>query len=439
MLIRRTMNSLTLTACLLALTLVPPLGGDEPDPISNAAFQNRPVPGTISDRFEIYNPHTLEHLETIKSLGIQQVVLDWPNLHSAATKLGLDVVIANWWTKDTQQSEIDARLEYLKEVDRRHLAAVSMMDEPERYAPDTPFSYYQKIYGELRTKLKNQSLDTPLEISHWGPLQSWSPENYQTFAVLYQAADRIRLMPYPDLDESPLSEVFYQMMRSRYIMKLSGRTLPQLVILQTWVIPDAPKLPTIKELRVMAYQAILTGADTVSFFNYDPDVWKRTPGFRNGFRELMSELTEFTREHRQRRVETTMNESGVLTAVIEVSSQEVLKVSINTERQPIDQLAALEVKFESLNRAQPDLSQPQISLAPQIVAALPEPSAELAAAYCPMTPLMNPCVQANSTGTPHACSPVLDTCGSTCKEYRRQTSGNQPTAKRVFLRRLLRR
>ncbi len=438
MLNRRSPCCLLLTACWLALTLSPAQGGDEPDPTANTAFQNRPVFGTISDRFEIYNPHSVEHLESIKSLGIQQVVLDWPNLHSQATKLGLDVVIANWWNKDTQQAEIDERLEFLKGVDRKHLAAVSMMDEPERYAPDTPFAYYKKIYSELRAKLKNQSLDTPLEISHWGPLESWSPENYQAFATLYQAADRIRLMPYPDLDEGPLDEIFYQMMRSRYIMKLSGRTIPQLVILQTWVIPDAPKLPTIKELRVMTYQAILTGADTISFFNYDPDVWKRTPGFRNGFRELMSELTEFTRQHRQRKVETTMSDSGVLSAVIDVSSHEILKVSINTQRKPIDQFTALEVKIERLNRAQPSTPQ-HSSPAPLVVATTPVQPSNIAVESSSVASLMNPCVQTCAIGGSYAYGRESDLGMVKCTEYQRQTACSQPAAKRVFLRRLFRR
>ena len=117
-------------------------GQDGSDAFANEAFQNRTVKSKISDRFEIYNPHSLEHLETIKEMGFHQVVLDWPNLHSEATKVGLDVVIANWWTKDTQPGEIDERLKFLKEVDPARLAAVSMMDEPELYAPETPFSFY---------------------------------------------------------------------------------------------------------------------------------------------------------------------------------------------------------------------------------------------------------------------------------------------------------
>ena len=112
------------------------------DPVANEAFEGREIEGRISDRFEIYNPHSLEHLETVKALGFDQVVLDWPNLHADATRLGLDVVIANWWTKDTKAQDIDERMNFFKEVDASRLAAVSMMDEPERYAPDTPFSYY---------------------------------------------------------------------------------------------------------------------------------------------------------------------------------------------------------------------------------------------------------------------------------------------------------
>ena len=71
--------------------------------------------------------------------------------------------------------------------------------------------------------------------------------------------------------------------RSRQLMRLAGRELPQVVILQTWVLPEKPELPTIDELRVMSYQAMLAGADTVSFYNYDPQLWQRTTGFTEGF------------------------------------------------------------------------------------------------------------------------------------------------------------
>jgi hypothetical protein len=316
----------------------------------NAATGSEPdasAKGRITRHFEIYNPHSKEQLQAVKDMGFTQVILDRPNLHAEASEVGLDVVLANWWTLETEPEEIEKRIEYAKQVDRRRLLAVSMMDEPERHAPATPFSYYQALYQDLRAHFDEELPGVKLEISHWGPLRSWTASHYKYFVPLYQATDRIRIMPYPDLYESPLSEVFYQMVRSRKLMKLANRDLPQVVILQTWVLPDDPKLPTIDELRVMAYEAILSGADTVSFFSYDPQVWSQTPDFTEGFAGLMKELTAFSRQHQNATVESRMSSSGVLTATITPPDADPLSVRVNTNRTAVDGLPALAVVIPS--------------------------------------------------------------------------------------------
>ncbi len=226
---------------------------------------------------------------------------------------------------------------------RRHLVAVSMMDEPERHAPDTPFSFYQALYKDLRAHFDRDLPGVQLEISHWGPLAWWPAEAYKFFAPLYRSTDRIRLMPYPDLNEGPLSEVYYQMQRSRHIMRLAGRALPQVVILQTWALPDERKLPTIDELRVMAYQAMLVGADTISFYNYDPALWQQTPGFTEGFAALMRELTRFSHTYRAALVESCMSENGILTARLHLPCGAPVSITVNTLRSQIGDLEALAV------------------------------------------------------------------------------------------------
>ncbi|MGE0760969.1 MAG: hypothetical protein AB7O38_28415 [Pirellulaceae bacterium] len=234
--------------------------------------------GRVSQRFEIYNPHSREQLEALRQMGFTQVILDWPTLHADAAELGLDVVLAHWWTVATNPAEIDQAVEFARQVDPQRLVGFSMMDEPERNSPETSFQFYRSLYQDVRAYFDRERPGTKIELSHWGPLASWEEEDYRRFVPLYRAADRMRLMPYPDLDEGPLDEVFLQMVRSRRVMQLAGRELPWVVILQTWVLPEEPKLPTIDELRVMAYCAMLGGAETVSFFSYDPAVWDRTPG-----------------------------------------------------------------------------------------------------------------------------------------------------------------
>jgi hypothetical protein len=265
-------------------------------------------------------------------MGVRQVILDWPNLHREATQLGLDVVIANWWTIDTEISEIEKRMEFVRGIDPKRFAAISMMDEPERNSPNTPFSYYQALYGDLRKAMQQDYPNVPLEMSHWGPLASWSNEEYEKFVLLYQSADLIRIMPCPDLREGPLSEVYYQMLRSRQIMKLAEHEIPQLVILQTWELPKNPKLPTIGELRVMVYQAILTGAETVSFFSYESKLWSKTPGFTEGFRDLMRELTTWTRRYKGDLVETSMSPDGILHSQIATANNQRVEIRVNTNR-----------------------------------------------------------------------------------------------------------
>lgn len=318
-------------------------GQRAPLPVGNDAFTDVTIQARIARRFEIYNPHSRAQLQTVKDMGFTQVILDWPNLHTDASEIGLDVVMAHWWTLQTEIGQIEKGVDYAKQVDPRRLVALSMMDEPERYAPDTPFSFYQALYRDLRSHFDDELPHVKLEISHWGPLASWTPAVYEHFIPLYQAADRIRLMPYPDLFEGPLSEVYYQMLRSRRLMELAGHDLPQVVILQTWVLPENPKLPTIPELRVMAYVALLTGADTLSFFNYDPQVWRQTDGFQEGFSQLMRELTEFSRQHQDASVETRMSPQGVLTALLRPPQGEPVSIAVNTNRNAVDNLAALAV------------------------------------------------------------------------------------------------
>ena len=104
----RLLRGLLLTAAVFGITsgvsaVDTPVVDEETHP--NAIFRGR-----ISDRFEIYNPHSREHLMAIRDMGVHQVSLDWPNLHAEATQLGLDVVIANWWTDQTEVSEIEKRM-----------------------------------------------------------------------------------------------------------------------------------------------------------------------------------------------------------------------------------------------------------------------------------------------------------------------------------------
>ena len=326
---------------------------------SNAPYFDVPLTGRVVQRFEMYSPHSEQHLRELKSMGFTQVILDWPNLHAAATKAGLQVVLANWWINSTTPEEIERGLQRAEKVNSKSLIGFSVMDEPGRNSPDTPFDYYIDLYQQLLPNFRQQFPNTRLEISHWGPMASWDTQDYQSFSSLYAAADVMRIMPYPDLHEAPLDDVFLIVHRSRKLMQIAKRDLPLVVILQTWILPPDNKLPEISELRVMAYQALFSGAETISFFDYNTEVWKQTAGFEVGFRNLMSELTSFSRRHRDDVMTSTLGADGVLSVKLVSPAGVQTSVFVNTRRYAVKTLQPLEIRVTmdvlSLDALSPDV------------------------------------------------------------------------------------
>lgn len=315
---------------------------------ANAPFVGVPVRTKVAQRFEMYSPRTEEAVRELKEMGFTQVMLDRPNLHQAATDVGLPFVLAHWWNQDTKPEEITAAVERAKSVNRSLLIGFSIMDEPERNSPDTPFGYYIDVYEKLRPQFEIEFPETRVEISHWGPLAEWTDQHYEYFSFLYEAADVMRIMPYPDLGEGPLDDVYFMIRRTQRPMELAGRSLPLVVILQTWILPPKNQLPEVDELRVMTYQAMLSGSETVSFFDHNPEVWRQKEGFESGFRDLMREITTFARRYKDWDIETVMSGDSVLTSILKSPSGERHRVVVNTQRIAVNDLAALEVREESM-------------------------------------------------------------------------------------------
>ena len=326
---------------------------EQPPPVDNSEFFEVATQARITQRFEIYDPHSLEDLQAVKTMGFDQVILDFPNLHSAATNLGLDVVLANWWHQDTTQTAIDEALLLATKVKTGRLRGISMQDEPERNSPDTPFKYYVDLYQQLKPRMTEALSNVQLELSYWGPLKSWDERYYEYFSFLYESCDVMRLMPYPDLHEDALGEVTLMMHRSRRAMRLASVDIPQIVILQTWVLPPENKLPTIPELRVMAYQAMLGGAEVVSFFEYKPELWAQTPGFTDGFRELMRELRNLSHRWSGAELTTVLHTDGILESTAVWPSGGIATITINTNREPTSGLQPLEIRDSSLTPLSP--------------------------------------------------------------------------------------
>ncbi len=317
--------------------------------ISNDEFYGIPITTRIATRFEIYDPHSDADLQTISAMGFDQVILDWPSMLHSSTEAGLDIVLANWWTDETPKKTIDEALTLARQARSDKLVGISVMDEPERNSPETPFEYYVDLYDDLRAKMTGPLADVPLEISYWGPLASWDQRYYEYFSLLYEACDVMRIMPYPDLHEGPLSEVFLMIQRSRRAMRLAEVDRPHVVILQTWVLPPKNQLPTLEELRVMAYQAMVGGATTVSFFEYKPDVWSKTPGFSEGFAELMTDLRGVRQRYSGATLESTLDENGIVKVNATWASGKVHRMKINTNRTSSSGMQPLAIEDSSLN------------------------------------------------------------------------------------------
>ena len=319
-----------------------------PPPIANSEYYGIKTQARITQRFEIYDPRSLTDLKAVKAMGFDQVILDQSQWHIDATALGLDVVLANWWTKDSSKELIEQTFQIAKRVDPKHLVGISVMDEPERNSPETPFQFYVDLYTRLKRRLVEDLAGVKLEISYWGPLSKWDQAYYDYFSNLYISADVMRIMPYPDLQEGPLSEVYLMLQRSKRAMRQAEVEIPHVVILQAWVLPPDDKLPTIDELRVMAYQAMLAGAETLSFFEYKPEVWQKTKNFTEGFQQLMLELRSLRQRLTGASIESTLHENGVLQATAQWPTGRTYTIRINTNRFDQDDLKGLEIRDSSL-------------------------------------------------------------------------------------------
>lgn len=325
-----------------------PLSSKDPEEIRSQnidEFIDVPVSCRMTQRFEMYCPHSEADLRELKSMGFTQVILDRVELHESATRLGLQVVLGHWWTHQTSPEDIERGIEWARAVDPRTLIGFSVQDEPERNSPETHFRFYVDLYERLKPIFRKEFPLVQIEISHWGPMASLTDAQLRYYSLLYRAADVMRIMPYPDIHEAPLSDVFFIMQRSRKVMRLADRELPLVAILQTWIHPPKNQLPEIDELRVMAYQAMLSGTETLSFYDFNRQVWDQAPLFIDQFRELMKELTEMSKLYQKHQIKTFITNDGILKSTLTSPEGSVTRIELNTSRQATNGFKPLEVRW----------------------------------------------------------------------------------------------
>lgn len=262
---------------------------------AGAASAEPPKCVTCAQHIELYGAKTEEHLHHFRQIGIDQVILESNHLIPVAEQLGMRVVLANWWNGDTNPKLIEDQFQVAGTSKR--LASLNLMDEP---IHNNPQIHSPEFYQELRTKFREQGDRTPLSITIYGPKLGWDDEQNALFGRYVEAVDVLRIDPYPVVAEAPLRLVYDWPQKAHTYIAKTGRRILLTVILQAWSLGDdeqgIPQLPENEQLRVMAYLAMFSGADTVSFFSYDPSVWDRKPGFREGFEGLLKEMRQVQRE-----------------------------------------------------------------------------------------------------------------------------------------------
>jgi hypothetical protein len=244
----------------------------------------------LPQHFELYGVKTPEQLEVVKAWGFNQVILESNDLIPVANDLGMRVVQANWWNPSTPFAQVEAQVQRAKVADQ--LVSVNMMDEP---IYNDPKIHPPEYYVDLREKLLPHGV--PLSLTQYGPIEEWDEAQTALFVAYLHAVDIMRIDPYPVVARRPLRTVFDWARRTLQMMEQEiGRVLPLTVILQAWADENdehgRPKLPTPEELRVMMWLAFFSGADTISFYNYDLAVWDRDPGFQEALLKYVQELSD---------------------------------------------------------------------------------------------------------------------------------------------------
>lgn len=299
----------------------------------------------VTQHFEIYGAKTAQDLTTLRDWGIDQVILDDSALLRAADDLGLRLIQANWFDRDTDPERVRRRAEEAQAL--RGLISINLMDEPIFNGADRhPPAYYR----DLRAKLDAWGYATPLSLTEHGPKDRWNDAEKRLFTEYFPAVDALRIDPYPVLTAKPLSQVWEWVKEARRLM--GDRILPVTVILQTWAdgVDDrgVPMLPTIAELRVMAYLAMLAEVDALSFFDFNASVWDQVPGFTSGFAALVGELRTFATATRGYDVAAELGADGVLRATLTSASGAQIQVSVNSTREQRGDLAPLEIRIQNV-------------------------------------------------------------------------------------------
>jgi hypothetical protein len=250
-------------------------------------------PQGLATTVELYGAKSDADLRLFASWGVNRVILEsFDQLAPVARSLGMEVVQANWWSRESDEAQIRRQLGAASGF--LPAATVNMMDEPiyngvERFPPEL-FARIKELRGEVAPLL-------PLSLTVYGPRSSWTAGEELAFRGYLRVIDELRIDPYPIVAQRPLSLVTDWIRAARRMAGEEGRHgLPLTVILQAWSLenkPDGtPGLPTVQELETMVDFALAEEVHTISFFDYNPTVWNRVPGFTEAVQRLIAKIRQ---------------------------------------------------------------------------------------------------------------------------------------------------
>jgi hypothetical protein len=197
-----------------------------------------------------------------------------------------------------------------------------------------------EVYVEIRRQIRESGYDQPLSLTNYGPKETWPTAWSRLFLDYLAAIDILRIDPYPIAGNKPLRVVYDWIQLARQLMAAAGRELPLTVVLQAWDLGNG--LPSNDQIRVMAYMAVFSGVDTLSFFKYDPNLWGKTQGFMAGFTNLMHELIGLAREFAGARIVPILGADDLFQAEIHHRDRWTC-ITVNTLDRPNGPFGPLQV------------------------------------------------------------------------------------------------
>lgn len=253
---------------------------------------------------EIYGARWDEDFAITKAHGFNTVIEFGENIEDRAERFGMMLIDPNWMGRDNTLEQVAAKAD--KYRNKRAVIAYNLNDEPDlRPELGVGPADLERIADFFRKKDPRRLLSVTCA-GGAGGTRLW-PE-YASFV------DVLRINPYPVIGGVPLSLVTE---RLKVAHEAVGPGKPVWVILQAWFMGDADSFPTDRQDRCMTYLALAGGANAISHFDFNIEVWSQFPAFWNGLIQNNREL---------RLLSPALLGGQVVPAT---SSQESIKVSAN--------------------------------------------------------------------------------------------------------------